>query len=148
MAEVLGIVASGIAVGQLASEVTSSIIKLKGYWDQVKEPPSEIRQLLLEIDSLNLILCHIQNDQREENILALGSTKVCVDQTLKLCKEGSDELGGLVRELVEKIDWKTGWRKKAGTAKEVLKKEEIKLIKRRMKNAIRLLSLAYQCHTK
>ena len=148
MAEVLGIVASGIAAGQLASEVTSSIIKLKRYWDQVKETPNEIRQLLLEIDSLNVILCHIQNDQHGENVLALASTKICVDQTLKLCKEGSDELGGLVRELAEKIDGKTGWRKKAGAAKVVLKKEEIKLIKRRMKNAIRLLSLAYQCHTK
>ncbi|CZR56313.1 uncharacterized protein PAC_06201 [Phialocephala subalpina] len=147
MAEVLGIVASGIAVGQLASEVTSSIITLKGYWDQVKEATSEIRQLLLELDSLNLILRHIQNDQHRENVPTLGSTKICVDQTWKLCKEGSDELNGLVGELAEKIDRKTGWRKKAGAAKVVLKKEEMKLIKRRMKNAIRLLSLAHQCHT-
>jgi hypothetical protein len=53
-----------------------------------------------------------------------------------------------VSELAVKIDGKKGWRRKAGASKVVLKREEVKKVKRRMKNAIRLLSLAYQCHTK
>ena len=145
MAEALGVVASGIAVGQLAGQITSSVIKLKGYWDQVKEAPEQIRQLLLEIDSLNLILRHIKDDL---SIRDPTSGSICVDQSLKLCKEGADELSNLVDELAEKIEGKSGWRKKARAAKVVLKKEDIKRLKRRMKNAVRLLSLAYQCHTK
>ena len=43
MAEVLGIVASGVAVGQLVGEATSSVIKLKGYCDRVRDAPNEIR---------------------------------------------------------------------------------------------------------
>jgi len=60
MAEVLGIITSGMEIRQLGGSVDSSIIKLKEYSDQVKDAPGEIRQLLLEIDSLNLILSHIE----------------------------------------------------------------------------------------
>jgi hypothetical protein len=114
----------------------------------VKDAPSEIRQLLLEIDSLNLILRHIQDDQAR--LAASGALlgTIYLEQSLKLCKEGAVELNGLVVELAKKIEGKSGWRRKAGAAKMALKREEVKRLKRRMKNAIRLLSLAYQCHTK
>jgi hypothetical protein len=147
MAEVLGIIASGIAVGQLAGSITSNIVKLKEYWDQVKDVTGEIRQLLLEIDSLNLILSHIEQDQNRAGPSDI-SQNICFEQSLNLCKQGTEELSGLVSELAVKIDGKKGWRRKAGASKLVLKREEIKKLKRRMKNAIRLLSLAYQCHTK
>ena len=145
MAEVLGVLASGIATGQLAGEVTKSVIKLKSYWDRVRDAPEDIRHLLLEIDSLNLILCHISDDLSTP---AARSGGLCIEQSLKLCTEGTDALSALVRDLAKKIDGKTGLRRKAGAAKVALKMEDIKKLKRRMKNAIRLLTLAYQCHTK
>ena len=145
MAEVLGAVASGIAVGQLAGQVASSIIKLKHYWDQVKDASEEIRHLMLEIDSLNLILGHIGDDVSVSNPYF---DKLCVEQSLKLCREGAVELNILVTELAEKVDGKRGMKKKWGGAKVVLRKEDIKKLKKRMKTAISLLSLAYQCHTK
>jgi hypothetical protein len=147
MAEVLGIIASGIAVGQLARSITSSIIKLKEHWDHVKDVSGEIRQLLLEIDSLNLILSHAEQDQSRVGPSDI-SQNIIFEQSLNLCKQGTKELSDLVSELAVKIDGKKGWRRKAGASKVVLKREEIKKLKRRMKNAIRLLSLAYHCHTK
>jgi len=147
MAEVLGIVTSGMAIRQLGGSVNSSIIKLKEYWDQVKDAPGEIRQLFLEIDSLNLILSHIEQDRNRAELSDI-SQNICFGQSLNLCKQGTEELSVLVSELAAKIDGKKGWRRKAGGSKVVLKREEIKKVKRRMKNAIRLLSLAYQCHTK
>jgi len=66
MAEALGVVASGIAVTQLATQVASSVIKLKNCWEQIKNVPTEISYLLREIDSLKLILCHIQDDQASQ----------------------------------------------------------------------------------
>lgn len=148
MAEILGAVASGISVLQLAGQVAKSVIKLKDYWDQIKEAPAEIVYLLQEIESLNLILGHIKDDQSEQNTYGVDVGNVCVQQSLELCRQGADELEGLVVELAQKIEGKGKWRGKMASAKVVLKKEEIKRLKRRMKNAIRLLSLAYQFHTK
>jgi hypothetical protein len=147
MAEVLGIITSGLAIGQLIGSITSSIIKLKEHWDQVKDAPGEIQSLLLEIDSLNLILSHIEQDRHQAGLPDI-SQNTCFEQSLSLCKQGTEELSVLVSELAVKIDGKKGWRRKAGASKVVLKREEVKKVKRRMKNAIRLLSLAYQCHTK
>jgi hypothetical protein len=145
MAEVLGVIASGVAISQLASQVTSSIIKLNKCWDKIKEAPDDIRQLILEIDSLNLILRHIGDDL---SISEPPRGSICIDQSMKLCKEGADELRNLVSELAKKINGKSGWRKKVGEVKVVLRKEDLKRLKRRMKIAVRLLSLGYQCHTK
>lgn len=36
MAEVIGIVASGISIGTLAAQITNSIVKLKSYRDQMQ----------------------------------------------------------------------------------------------------------------
>jgi hypothetical protein len=148
MAEVLGVVASGIAVGQLFGEVTSCIIKLKEYCKQIKDAPDDVRYLLLEIDAFSLILRHIRDDQALWQTTDNRAGSICVEHSLKLCREAVDELNYLVIELAEKIEGKGGWRRKAGAAKLVLKKEEIKRLKTRVDNATRLLTLAYQLHTK
>jgi hypothetical protein len=150
MAEVLAIAASGVNLVQLAGQVATNIIKLKCYWDQVKEAPAEIQLLVDEIDSLNLVLCHMQSDQTEDTMphSVFGNTAKIISKSLELCQKGADELSRLVDELAEKINGKTGWRKKVGSAKVVLKKSEVKRLKERMEYAIRLLTLANQCHTK
>jgi hypothetical protein len=103
MAEVLGVVASGIAVEQLAGYVASSVIKPKGYWDEVKDAPDQIRHLLLEIDSLNLILSHI-GDDISKSILNLE--ELYIEQSVKLCREGTEELNDLVEEGAQEEIWK------------------------------------------
>ncbi|KAL2071721.1 hypothetical protein VTL71DRAFT_12956 [Oculimacula yallundae] len=147
MAEVLGVVASGIAVGQLAGLVTKSIFKLKDYWNQVHEASDDVKHLLREIDSLHLILCHIQEDQAKRSNGESHADNVCLRQSLELCREGAEELRETADELAKKVDGKKGWKKKVGSVKVVLKKEDVKKLKKRMKNSIRLLSLSYQLHT-
>ena len=148
MAEVIGVIASGISVAQLAGQVTHSVLKLKSYWEQIEKVPTEIRCLMRKLDSLNTILGHIQEGQARKALPDLVFANACVEQSLELCKEGEDQLSALVEELREKIDGKTGWKKRIASAKVVLRKEELKILKRRMKNSISLLTLAYGCHTK
>lgn len=148
MAESLGVAAGGIAVTQLATQVASGVIKLKNYWEQVKNVPAEMSYLVREIESLNLILCHIQDDQASQCEPASVGNCIHLRQSLELCQQGSAELGTLVNELAAKIEGKLGLKRKLASAKVVLKNEEVKILKRRMKSTIRLLSLSYQCHTR
>lgn len=46
MAEVLGVLASGISVGTLAAQIVNSVTKLKSYWDEIKEAPEDIKLLI------------------------------------------------------------------------------------------------------
>jgi hypothetical protein len=148
MAEVLGLVASGISVAQLAGQVTKSIAKLKDYWDQVNEAPAEIKVLLREIDSLSQILGYIRDSQNQNSLFTSQFEKGCFQQCVTLCREGAEELEGLVCEMAATVEGKHGWRRKLGSTKIVLKQAEIKRLKRRMKSAIRLLSLAQACKTR
>ncbi|KAH8779025.1 hypothetical protein BGZ57DRAFT_822086 [Hyaloscypha finlandica] len=147
MAEICGAMASGIAIAQLAASITKSIITIKESWSQVQDAPVEINNLIRQIDSLNLILQHIEDDQSREDMPQLSSANLCVRQSLELCQEGAAELAGLANDLAQKIQGKSGLRKKLGSARIVLKKEDVKKLKSRMKNAIQLLSLSYQVHT-
>jgi hypothetical protein len=126
MAELVGLVASGISIAQLAAQVGGCVIKLKGYWGQVQQAPDDIAHLLREIDSLNLILSHIQNDQSHGELVA---DNLCMRQSLQLCKEGADELSDLVAELATKIEGKAGLKKKFGSVKITLKNDEVKRLK-------------------
>ncbi|KAH8685830.1 hypothetical protein BGZ60DRAFT_523105 [Tricladium varicosporioides] len=147
MAEAIGLIASGISIAHLAGEVTRTVIKLKDYWDQIKDAPGEINLLLREIESLGLIMCHIQDDTRKlQGISTIGN--IHLFHSLELCNEGVNHLASLVSELDEKIfESRSRWRQSIGCVKVVLKKDEIKRLKKRMKSAIQLLSLSYQCHT-
>ncbi len=72
----------------------------------------------------------------------------CVQQTLELCKVGAASLEELLNDLAEKMDRKIGVRRRIGAARMVLQKAKIEKLKSRSKNAIQLLFLAYQCHTR
>ena len=67
MTEVLGVVASGIAVGTLAAKVTQGVVKLKNCRSRVKNVPGVISLLVLEVDALNGILDHIAEGQGVES---------------------------------------------------------------------------------
>lgn len=68
MAEAVGVLASGIAIGTLAAQITSSVIKLKSYWDQVRDAPEDIKDLMEQIDNYNNVLAQLEEGQRQSPI--------------------------------------------------------------------------------
>jgi hypothetical protein len=72
MAEAIGVVASGISIVQLAGQIATSIAKLRGYWAQVKQAPSDIEHLMGQIDSLILLITEILDDQDDQGALGWG----------------------------------------------------------------------------
>jgi hypothetical protein len=143
MAEVIGVIASGISIAQIAGQVTSSIVKIKDFWDQIKTAPDDINYLLKELDSFSLILQHIRDDLTRDALPELVFNSDGLRQGLELCRSGATELEDLANELWAKLDGKSGLRKKIGSVRAVMKQDDIKRLKRRLKNAVRVLSLAY-----
>lgn len=142
MAEVAGVVASGIAIGQLVENATSSIIRLRDFWKEVQEVPIEISLLLRQLDVLGRTLHNFRCGH-----VSKTSSDVAFQNNLELCEEASNELASLVDHMVAKMDGKHGWRKRTTAAKIVLRREEVKKLKKRMRYAIQLLSLAAQFQT-
>jgi hypothetical protein len=145
MAEVLGVVASGIAVGTLAAKVAKTTVKLKDVWQQVKDAPDDISHLLREIECFELIL---NETCQTLSLPGMLFDNACLQKPIKLCAEALDDLSELVDEMADKIETKRKWKEKMGSLKIVLKKDEVDRVKGRLESAIRLLSMAYQCHTR
>ncbi|TGO64447.1 hypothetical protein BCON_0007g00970 [Botryotinia convoluta] len=147
MAEILGTVASGISVAQLAGNLASSIIKLKSYWDQIRDAPDDIGFLVREIHTHHLILRSILESQAK--IASTGRpSNTFLENSLKLCEDSSNELNELVKALGKEINSSNKWRSKLGATKVVLKNDQLKRLKKRMKNASRLMNLAITWQTK
>ena len=63
MAEVFGLIASGVSIGALAGQIASSVVKLKSYLDRIRDVPEDISILINEIEDLHFLLSDIEDDQ-------------------------------------------------------------------------------------
>jgi hypothetical protein len=75
MAE-LGAVASAIGIASFGIQVADSVIKLKDFWERVKEAPEEIRFVLEEIETLSLVLAEIGQSSGNEDLVECAPTSM------------------------------------------------------------------------
>ena len=87
MAEVVGIVASGINIVQLTGQVAQSIVKLKDYWSQLKDAPGEISSLLRDLEFLNLLLSDFEQEHIQSRLPDIVFDNEIFRQSLTICKE-------------------------------------------------------------
>lgn len=141
MAEILGIVASGISVVQIAGQLLKCIQQLRNACRSIREFPRELQESLNEIQILGEAFQSLQGLRIEqfgsaEAVLLHGSVAHCnaVASSLEnvLARVNKPQLG-----------------KASGRAwlavKVVLKKDEISDLKRRLDDARSLLHLAMTC---
>ena len=148
MAEAIGVIASGIAIGSLAAGIASSIVKLKSYWDQVQNAPEDIHDLLEELEVLSHLLADIANDQQQNSMSSLIFDSTAISRCLQHCQRSADRLKELTDILSTDLDNSTRRKKQFAFAKVVLKKVQIDRYKEKLEGAIRVLSLSYQMYTK
>lgn len=146
MAEVVfGAVASGITVGALVAQVTSSVVKLKSYWDQVQDAPQEVQDLLEEVEILRHLLVAIEDNQRRN--VALMSDPIHMVMCLRRCKEEVVRLEDLTESLNNHLDAKCKMKRKWASTKVVMKKEMLEKYRMRLGRAVSLLSVSQQAYS-
>ncbi|KAI2620421.1 hypothetical protein GGR54DRAFT_601038 [Hypoxylon sp. NC1633] len=146
MAEVLGIAASGIAIAQISSQVGGAVIKLKQLWDQVKEVPDDIADLMEQIDCLNPVLWETENSFEHSSLPPMVWGGLASKSTAMYCRKALRDLTEIVDELNLQINHSKKARRKIAAVKVLLKRDSIKKLERRLENAIRMLTLAQQSY--
>jgi hypothetical protein len=149
MAEVVvGVVASGISIGTLAAQITSSIIKLKSYWDQIQDAPEDMRDLIEELEDLNQLLIDIEEDQRQNPMSNLILDPSSSSRCLQHCKQGAARLKELTDSLSEDMKGSSKSKRKWASVKLVLKKDKIDRYRIKLQRVISLLNLSHQIYTR
>jgi hypothetical protein len=141
MAEAIGIVASGIAIGQATAAITTSLLQLKSLWNELRDVPDELRHLVRELEIVYLVLA-----ESEDQLAAKSGSPASrsLELALQLTDDGAKELKSLVDDLQAELKQNQRWKGKFVAAKVVLKRDQIKRFKSRLKTCIRLLTLANQ----
>jgi hypothetical protein len=137
----LGIVASGIGVASLAIQIGDSVMKLKDFWNAVKEAPEEVNYLIEEIETLSLVLSEIGANGDNDDTAQIGSasSKKCLD----LCRRGAEVLSTVVKEAEQEIAKK----KRIGSVKMALKKGLVDSLRDRLKTVQFMLMLSNQTYS-
>ena len=148
MAEIVGVVASGISIGTLVMGVSSSIVKLKHCFDQVHGAPEDIMELIEELEILGSLFADVEESQRRNNMSSLILDSTSLSGCLQLCKQGLGPLKEITVALSADLDAPNRFKKKWGSAKVVLKKAQLDRYRVKLERAVRLLALSHQLYTR
>jgi len=146
MAEILGIVASGIAVAQLTGQVGEAVAKLVKLWSQVQDLPESIADLLEELAEMDPLMACIETallDQQLGDHLWMGDPLV---QSLGNSKRAISVLRDVATDLDEKIRAARGVKRKLLNVKISLKREYIKRMERKLSRSLRTLQLSWNLY--
>lgn len=150
MAEMLGAVASGLAVAEVGLKVGGTVWKLKRLWQQVHEVPQTIKDLMRQIEIMDPVLAShetnldVQNADLLENLPTRHGSPTTLSAAY--CREALNDLRLLVEDLDCAIKAQTRSKRtfaRVGVARSrvevVLKKDTIKGFQDRLEMAMNLL---------
>lgn len=152
MAELLGTIASGIAVGEVALKVGGTLFKLHELWKEVQKVPDTIQELLQEIEAYGPLLDGVESGFEMSETLQIGNHSLGTFNTAHsraaaaLCREPLQKLRQLVEDLSNEISSTRRLRRNISRAKVLLKKDDVKKFQERLQRTVSLLNLAQQSY--
>lgn len=126
-----------LALYPLESSSFRSLNALKTFYSNVKDAPSDIRDLLHEIEVLNIVFSEIREPDAECEIAPAS-----VARSLELCRRGVNLMSGVVTEL----DKEVGRRRGVGAVKAVLKMGTVRKFTEGLRSAQSLLVISNQIY--
>ncbi|KAJ2990764.1 hypothetical protein NUW58_g2790 [Xylaria curta] len=144
MAEILGLVASGVTVAQVAGEILGASLKIKGLLNECNEMPARLELLLNQVEILAPII-----SEASANYDALpyrASLNGVLRNAVLHCQMASDQLTSLAGALSIQIDTSRGVKRKLKLVKALLRRDLVEQCESSLQNAVQLLSLAQQTY--
>jgi hypothetical protein len=140
MAEAIGFLASGIALGQLAEQIAHSIRSLHDLWHDIRGGPASLAATLEELEILGDTLLQLQGDTGRQNERRPGA------KSLGYCQKTAEELEEITKKLQRGLEGELGrGMRQWGKLKVVLGKREIWDLQQRLERAKSMLNLAVTC---
>lgn len=151
MAEVVGVVASGIAVTQAAQIVGKAALSLSSLWSEVKDVPEKIQNLLDELKLAGDIIATLESDSGifdcSPSPNADGAPTTIQRLAIQQYRQIYNDLNGLVNDVSADIASSKRRKSLLAKAKVTLKKDTLQHHEKRLEKAQRFLSIAIQMHT-
>lgn len=141
MAEVIGLIASGISIGALVVQISETVQKLNTFYASVQNAPKDIKDTLDELEIFSQILLDLKDDFEERCKINAKGGMVVVERCLRSCEAAAEELTAILMQLDHGL-FVGGARRHWASIKRVLKKETINEMHSRLERAKSMLNLA------
>jgi len=147
MAEVLSVVASGIAVTQAAQTVGQAIFSVQ-LWREVKDAPETIQNMLDDLEVTGELVAAIEAELESSALSTGPDGNSCLtplqDLTIRRCRQIQKKLGDFVGDLAADIASSRKRKRLLAKAQVVLKKETLASYERRLEKALASLNSTLQ----
>jgi hypothetical protein len=127
---------SGLGMASLALRVGDCVVRLKLFWDAVKDAPEEIKHLIDEIETLSLVLSDFETSESSEPEPTIGHE--AMSKCFQFCKTAV----GILETVAKQVEAEIKKRRRVGSVKAVLKKSEIEKLRERLMKAQSMLMLS------
>ncbi|KAM0323478.1 hypothetical protein ACHAQA_008758 [Verticillium albo-atrum] len=140
MAEIVGLVASSLALAEIVGKVGVGISKLKRLYDEVEDVPYMIQALLRRLD-ITLLL--VQQAARDLDAGDPGlQDDMAIRSCILYCESAFENMTSSIDQLLVSIDSTKLFKKKSGRVKVALKQDLLAKHERQMGDIVQLLTLA------
>lgn len=150
MAELLGVVASGVAVTQAAHAVGGVVFSLCRLWREVKDVPETIQNMLDELDLAGKLMAAVETElmgsASSTGPKVGGSLPSIQYLAIQRCHQVHKDLGGVIDDLSADIASSKRRKRLMAKTRVVLKKETLENYEKRLEKALRCLDSAIQLH--
>ncbi|PVH76632.1 hypothetical protein DL98DRAFT_360561, partial [Cadophora sp. DSE1049] len=133
MAEILGVVASGISVASLAIQIADSLSKVISFCESICEAPADVQRLILELHLLCNIISVIQNMVTKG--LIPTNIEPVLQRALTLVRHDVAGLSILSSELDRKLKSERKFVRTWARVQTVFSDKKISLLKRQLESA-------------
>ena len=144
MAEVLGVVASGISVGSLAIQIIGSVQQMLDLWSTIKGAPEKLRYLLEELKIVGKILSELDRDSNEQ-MLTTQNASVMAD-AVQYCREAMAGVDQALQDLTVGMTSIKGRTRHWAAIKAAMKGKALEESIARLERAKSSLNLARHCY--
>ncbi|KAK8052556.1 hypothetical protein PG993_003941 [Apiospora rasikravindrae] len=148
MAESLSLAASGIAVAQLGLVTGGAVLKLKQLWNQVKDAPETISDLIERVDLIYPSVWDFERQCTQSGLPPALWNSSTAAQSILYCRKALKKLSDVVDGLSAQISTKQGFRQRLVAFKVVLKKDELKRLEEQLRNSLEILRFAQDAYTR
>jgi len=144
MAELVGVVASGIAVTQFAGQIVQNIRNIHDFWQSIRDAPKDLSDSLEELELLGDTLLELHNniDRHAGHQLPGTSAMRC----MQYCRKVANDLEAIIVDLHEGLDGKKS-RRHWVAIKAALRKQVLQDFQQRLDRAKSTLTLAISCYS-
>ncbi|KAG7292724.1 hypothetical protein NEMBOFW57_002763 [Staphylotrichum longicolle] len=148
MAEVLSVVASGIAVGQAAQTVGQAVFSLIQLWREVKDAPETVQNMLDDLEVAGELVAAIEAELETSALSTGPNSSRCLTRlqelALRRCRQIQKKLGDFVEDLAADIASSRKKKRLLAKAQVVLKKETLASYEKRLEKALASLNATLQ----